>query len=100
MVRRDSDRGYRPGVIFQASVSPLPGRVPREQLRERSRAAFPHGTSLGASPGTDPSTGDLCSQEIQGPKPKSGSGLAHRPCLRYNLLPTLLPPGDRHRPGQ
>ena len=48
----------------------------------------------GASPHTDPSTGGLCCQEIQGPKPKSGSGPANRPCLRYN---SALPCTLRHR---
>ena len=96
MVRRDSDRGYHPGVLFQASVSPLPKRVPRKQLRERSRAAFTDGASVEASPGTDPSTGGLCSQAVQGPKPKSGSGPANRPCLRYN---SALPCTLRHRPA-
>ena len=82
MVRRDSDRGYHPRVIFQASVSPLPGRVPREQLRERSRAAFPARTSLGASPGTDPSTGDLCSQ---GPEAEVGVRACQSPLLQIQL---------------
>ena len=94
MVRRDSDRGYHTGGILKASTSPLPGRVPREQLRESSRAAFLDGTSSGASPHADPSTGDLRSQKVQGPQPTSGARAANRPCLRYN---STLPCTWRHR---
>ena len=94
MVRRDSDRGYHPGVLFQASGSPLPRRGPREQLRERSRAAFADRASAEASSSADPSTGGLRSQAVQGPKPKSGSGPSNRLCPRYN---SALPCTLRHR---
>ena len=79
-------------ITQEASSKPLPalpGRVPREQLRESSGAAFPDATFSGASPYA--STG-ICVQKVQGPA--SQARAAYRPCLRYN---STLPRTCRHR---
>ena len=83
-MRCDSHRGHYSGVFIQASLSPMPGGIHPEQLRERSRTAIAHGASRAAYPVADPSTGGLRSQAFQSPQPKSGPSLANRPCLRFN----------------
>ena len=60
------------------------GGVRPEQLRERSRTAFPHRASGTAPPIQHPSTGHLRRQAIQNAKPESGPKPADRPCLRFN----------------
>ena len=75
------------------------GGIRSEQLRERSRTAFPHRASGTAPPIEHPSTGHLRRQAIQSAKPESGPKPADRPCLRFNSAkpsgisdkPRLLP---------
>ena len=98
MVRRDSDRGYYTGALLQTSASHSRGGVPREQLRERSRASLPTGATPRAPLHTDPSTCGMHRQEVQGPKPESGPGTANRLCLRYTTQPShAAGRTDRHR---
>ena len=75
-------------ISQEASSRPLPARLDEvlgsssESLGEE--ASPTNQASIRASHNSDPCTGNLRSQKVQGPQPKSGARPADRPCLRYN----------------
>ena len=112
MVRCDPDRGHHPGVslikLVQASVSPVPGGVHPEQLRERSRTAIAHGAPGSAYSVADPSTGGLRSQAIRLRSRSRGPALPIAPASDSTQLgiapgisdkPRLLPLSSVPRPS-